>query len=325
MNPLISIVVPVYNTEQYIAETIQSVIDQTYDHWELLLIDDGSTDGSAAIMKSFAENDPRIHYFHKENGGQASARNDGIKKSKGAYVGFLDADDLWLKNKLTQQIKELETYQPDFLYGLGYYYYPERDPQLETYDWISGERSGLDFFKVLYHSCAVNTNTVLVKRELFEAVGYFDESQHLRGTEDWDLWMRIAKTVDKIYGSPLRLVYYRIHEGGIHLQHTRMLIGKIAIYDKYERDYVIPKLMRKREYRYHYRELFNHLHKDGRSDEIKSFFNEFAKKDRAGFGTFMQRIIFPFVSKSTFIWMSNKLIYRVAYRLEKVTYKLFLK
>lgn len=325
MSPLISIVIPVYNTEQYIAETIQSVIDQTYENWELLLVDDGSTDGSATIIKSFAENDSRIHYFYKENGGQASARNEGIKKSKGTYVGFLDADDLWLKNKLAQQIKELGIYQPDFLYGLGYYYYPEKEPQLETYDWINGERSGLDFFKELYHSCAVNTNTVLVKRELFDSVGYFDENQHLRGTEDWDLWMRIAKTVDKVYGSPLRLVYYRIHEGGIHLQHTRMLIGKIAIYDKYERDHIIPKLMRKREYRYHYRELFNHLYKDGRTNEIKSFFSEFVKKDRAGFGTFIQRIIFPFVSKPTFVWISNKLIYRVAYRIEKITYKLYLK
>ncbi len=205
MIPLISIVVPVYNASEFLTETVESVLKQSYEKWELHLVNDGSTDDSASIMETLQKRDDRIHIHHKENGGQASARNFGIDQSNGTYISFLDADDLWLKHKLTEQIKELSTHNPDFLYGLGYYYYPERDPQLETYEWISGKMTGNEFFKALYHSCAVNTNTVLVKESLFQSVGYFDESETLRGTEDWDLWMRIVKKAQRF--SPHRIEY----------------------------------------------------------------------------------------------------------------------
>ena len=168
-------------------------------------MNDGSTDDSTSIMETLQKRDDRIHIHHKENGGQASARNFGIDQSNGTYISFLDADDLWLKHKLTEQIKELSTHNPDFLYGLGYYYYPERDPQLEIYEWISGKMTGNEFFKALCHYCAVNTNTVLVKESLFQSVGYFDESETLRGTEDWDLWMRIVKKAQRF--SPHRIEY----------------------------------------------------------------------------------------------------------------------
>jgi hypothetical protein len=185
--------------------------------------------------------------------------------------------------------------------------------------------TGDAFFKILYHSCAVNTNTVLVKKSLFETVGYFDESELLRGTEDWDLWLRIAKQSKAIYGAPSRNVYYRIHAGGIHLQHTRMLLGKLNIYQKYDQDPQIPRLMRKREYRYHYRELFNHLFADDRADEIPIYFKQLKRIDPWGFGTFWQNIALAIHSKKRFIWLSNKIIYRVAYRIERLNYALFLK
>lgn len=150
INPLISIIVPVYNTEQFIAETIESVIEQSYSNWELWLIDDGSTDNSAKVIKSIAEKDNRINYVHKENGGQASARNLGIKKANGEYIAFLDSDDLWLKDKLEEQIEILNRLNPDFLYGLGYYFYMDRDDPIEPYNWITGQFTGNEFFDVLF-------------------------------------------------------------------------------------------------------------------------------------------------------------------------------
>lgn len=322
--PTVSIVVPVYNVASYLEETVQSVLDQTWTDWELILVDDGSTDESGEIAKKLAESDSRIQYFHKENGGQASARNYGIKKSQGTYVALLDSDDLWLPEKLATQMEELKEHNPDFLYGLGYYYYPEREDKLEAYEWVSGKMSGKEFFDVLYHSCFVNTNTVLVKRELFDQVGYFDEDQLLRGTEDWDLWMRIAKQVNTVYGSPSRNVYYRIHESGIHLQKCRMLIGKIRIYEKYDGDKTVRKLIRKREYRYVYRELFDNLYKEGRSAEIIDFLNELMSKDPLGFGSIWQRTILPIFTRAQFIRFSNRVIYRIAYRLETFWYRIFL-
>lgn len=323
MNPLISIVVPVYNTEKYIAETIESVIAQTYDNWELLLIDDGSTDSSRKIIESFVEKDSRIKYHYKENGGQASARNLGVKKANGEYIAFLDSDDIWLPKKLEHQIEELIKYKPDFLYGLGYFYYPEKakDEQLVEYDWITGERSGLEFFHQIYLGCIVNTNTVLLKRDIFERIGYFDENEIIRGTEDWDLWMRIALQIPKVYGSPKRNVYYRIHEEGIHLQHARMIRGKITVHKKYHKHPEIKRLKRLRGHRYNYRELLNILPNDRK--ELKQTFKELTRVDPIGFGTFLQRIMFPFLKQKSFLYFSNKFVYRIAYRLEHMTYKIF--
>lgn len=325
MNALISIIVPIYNTEQYLAETIESVLAQTYSNWELVLMDDGSTDGTAYICEHYCKQDARITYHYKTNGGQASARNEGIRIALGEWIAFLDADDLWLPKKLENQLKEFTEKQPDFLYGLGYFYYPEKEEKLVAYDWVTGEISGKAFFQILYTSCTVNTNTVLVKKTLFDTVGYFNEDELLRGTEDWDLWLRIAKGVERVYGSPNRDVYYRIHAQGIHLQQARMLKGKAAIYAKYDSDPSIQRLTKLRQYRYVYRELLNRLWEEKRIQELKKEFEQFAQKDRFGFGTLKQRLLIKWLAPSVFMWVSQKVIYRVAYRLERITYFLFLK
>ncbi|MDX1349627.1 MAG: glycosyltransferase family 2 protein [Putridiphycobacter sp.] len=325
MNELVSIIVPVYNTENFLAETIESVLAQSYSEWELLLIDDGSTDSSADICKKYAKQDERIFYHYKTNGGQASARNLGIKQSNGQWIAFLDSDDLWLPKKLELQFESIQKYQPDFLYGLGYFYHPYKENKLETYDWVTGLTTGSDFFQVLYSSCSVNTNTVLVKKSLFDRVGFFLEDETVRGTEDWEMWMRIAKSVKTIYGSPSREVYYRIHPGGIHFQHAKMLKGKAFIYSLYDTDKAICRQLKLRQYRYTYRELINYLWKEMQSSEIKLQFSELAKKDRIGLGTLTQSVLIKVLPMKAFMWVSQKIIYRIAYRLEQLIYVLFIK
>lgn len=319
---LVSVIVPVYNTAKFLPETIQSVLNQTYDQWELLLVDDGSTDISANVCLEYCKSDLRIKYFYKENGGQASARNLGIKEAHGKFIAFLDSDDLWLPNKLENQIDEWNRTNADFIYGLGFYYYPDQENKLIAYNWVTGKQKGEDFFKTLYHASNVNTNTVFVKRSVFDKVGLFDESNLLRGTEDWDMWMRIAKVVPIVYGSDSRNVYYRIHPGGIHFQYARMFIGKWKIYEKYDSDPNVPHLLRLREYRYVFRELINHLNKEGRHDEISDVFAIFMKKDPWGCGSIIQSICFRLLPLKSFLWVSNKLIYRLSYRLEKIRYRL---
>lgn len=103
--PLVSIVVPVYNAEKFLADTIGSVQAQTYDNWELLLVDDYSTDGSVTLVKKYQKDDKRIKLIRmKQNSGAALSRNAGINGAKGRYLAFLDADDLWVKNKLKKQV-----------------------------------------------------------------------------------------------------------------------------------------------------------------------------------------------------------------------------
>src|SRR5882757_4082321 len=103
--PLVSVIMPAYNAEKYIAEAINSVKQQTYTAWELIVIDDGSTDNTAAIIKKYAGTDNRIMYTYQANGGQGKARNNGLKKATGEYVAFLDADDLWIPEKLNTQVE----------------------------------------------------------------------------------------------------------------------------------------------------------------------------------------------------------------------------
>src|SRR5699024_4081686 len=102
-NPLVSVILPVYNAEDYISDAIQSVLNQTYTDWELIVVDDGSTDQTKKVINPFLEDD-RIRYFYQENGGQGSARNKGIERAKGIYLALLDADDVWKVDKLQSQL-----------------------------------------------------------------------------------------------------------------------------------------------------------------------------------------------------------------------------
>lgn len=101
---LVSIITPCYNAERYIAETIESVLSQTYPRWEMIIVDDGSTDGSAETVRLFLSRDSRIRYFRQDNAGSAAARNTGIRHARGQYIALLDADDLWLPDFLASQI-----------------------------------------------------------------------------------------------------------------------------------------------------------------------------------------------------------------------------
>lgn len=107
MNTLVSIIIPCYNAEKYIAETIQSVINQTYKNWELIVVNDGSTDNSMNIIKEFAANDSRISFIDKKNTGVSDARNKGIVLAKGEFIAFLDADDVWGESNLELKINNL--------------------------------------------------------------------------------------------------------------------------------------------------------------------------------------------------------------------------
>ena len=99
MEPLISVIVPIYNAEQYIDRCIKSILKQTYSNLEVLLIDDGSSDGSSSICKQYELSDNRVHYYHQHNSGVSAARNKGLDIAKGEYIGFCDADD-WIESDM---------------------------------------------------------------------------------------------------------------------------------------------------------------------------------------------------------------------------------
>lgn len=164
VEPLISIIMPAYNAEKYITESVDTVINQTYKNWELIIINDGSTDDTEAIARQYTLTDSRIKLINQENKKLSAARNIGIKAAVGDWVAFLDADDLWVADKLKKQIALINT-KPDIglVFSDGYIF---NDGDLNTdfpYGAASGYFTGVEMYKLLYQGNYVPILSVLVK------------------------------------------------------------------------------------------------------------------------------------------------------------------
>lgn len=171
--PLVSVIIPVYNGEKFLAEAIESVLAQTYRPIEILVIDDGSTDGSAVVAKSFPE---PVHYFYQCTSDVSTTRNTGVKKAMGSFYAFLDADDLWLYDKLALQMKALES-NSDLHIVFGYvshFFSPDLDEI--TKQKISCPTENMPG----YHP-----GTMLVSRDSFLRVGLFDPNLNCGEFLDW--------------------------------------------------------------------------------------------------------------------------------------------
>ena len=219
---LVSVIIPVYNVENYIARTIDSVLNQTYSNFELLIIDDESPDRSIEIALQF--DDPRIKIIHQKNRGLAGARNTGIRHAQGDYLAFLDSDDLWLPEKLAQHVKHLESM-------------PQVGVSFSRSQFIDGQGRALGIYQMpklqditpshlLCRNPIGNGSAPVIRREVFEAICfqdnlhgevedfYFDEN--FRQSEDIECWLRVAaETPWKIEGIGEALTLYRVNGEGL--------------------------------------------------------------------------------------------------------------
>ncbi len=208
----VSVVIPVYNAARFLADTLTSVVGQTYTDYEVLLVDDGSTDDSGVICQRYARTYPdRIRLLRKPNGGPASARNLGIRMAKGQYIAFLDADDLWLPRKLEKQVAYLEAQPADV--GLVYTRAVKFDDEGVWKLPVCYQKpavAGWVYWDLLRCN-PIPSPSALVRKICFDRVGYFDESLDI--IEDHDMWSRIAK-VYRIALLDEILCLYREHHGG---------------------------------------------------------------------------------------------------------------
>jgi glycosyltransferase involved in cell wall biosynthesis len=189
---MISVIIPTYNSERYISECLNSVINQTYSNLEIIVVDDGSTDNTNVIVNSVM--DYRIKYFYKENGGVASARNLGITKSTGLFIAFLDSDDFWHKEKLERQIKLMADY--DFVY-CNHNTIDKNGIEMEYK--LPCPISGRDDIKKAILSSNTITgscSTVFMKKVVLDKVGLFNSN--LRIGEDWEYWAKVVWNEFKI-------------------------------------------------------------------------------------------------------------------------------
>lgn len=186
---LVSVIIPAYNAEQFIAHTLDSVLAQTYAHYEVLVIDDGSQDGTANIVRRYAEKDDRIRLFQQPNSGVAAARNLGIELSNGEFIAPLDADDIWYPGNLEKQIRKFTFSESNI--GLTYVWSVDIDKENNpTGVFRAAHIEGFVYATLLLHDFIANASSVMFRKSCISEVGVY--KTNLEGREDWDFYLRIA-------------------------------------------------------------------------------------------------------------------------------------
>lgn len=224
--PRVSVIIPVYNGEKYISETVNSVIAQTYTDYELILVNDGSKDTTGQILESFSND--RIKVLHIENSGVSNARNIGYAESAGDYIAFLDADDLWLPERLQETVAYLDEHKE---VGLVHTHMAVIDEKSQkTGEVFAGKEGNILEDLLLWNGCCIPApSSILVRREVMEEIDLFDTN--LSTAADQEIFFRIAN-VYKIgmVNQPLGL--YRIHGENMHLNIARMEKEHVYTYKK---------------------------------------------------------------------------------------------
>lgn len=236
MTAHVSIIMPAYNAATHIGAALESVQGQTYQNWELIVVDDGSRDGTGECVRKVAASEPRIQYLHRENGGQSKARNAGIRATHGSLIAFLDADDLWLPEKLARQVEVLDREQADVVFSDAFLFGTDATDVSARFGTITGRYAGDVMFDLLWLQNRIPILTVVARRARLEQVGLFDETfPRPNYHEDHDLWLRLAKAGAVFYGLPDALARYRRHGGAVTAweQSPAMLAAEIGVLERH--------------------------------------------------------------------------------------------
>ena len=205
--PLISVVIPAYNAEQFLDETLESVLSQTYENWECIIVNDGSTDNTESIAKKWCEKDARFRYFYKENSGASDTRNFGIKEARGEYIAFLDADDLYMPNFLEVCIENLVEKDVDLVAPKMLEFWDVQNEVIEDEDKKDYLYSGKEGIALFLHSNRL-TMALLCKKSVMDEVGGF--TWHKKA-EDLHCWLKVLFAGYKIYRLGEYYAYRRTH------------------------------------------------------------------------------------------------------------------
>ena len=226
-NKLASIITPLYNSEKYVDETIESILAQTYKNWELIVVDDNSTDNGPEIVQKYAEKDERIKLIKlNKNQGAAVARNTAIKVAKGSYIAFLDSDDLWTPTKLEEQIQFMEENNYSFTFT--------------AYQQISED--GKKQKKIIEVPSTLSYRQALLKNPIGCLTAVYDAEKLgkiymplIRKRQDYALWLKILKTGVKGHGLNKILAYYRLRKSSVSSNKIDLIKYQWTLYRKIEK------------------------------------------------------------------------------------------
>jgi glycosyltransferase involved in cell wall biosynthesis len=227
---LVSVIMPVHNGGQFVRQAIDSALAQSYPSVEIVVVDDGSTDTTPQVLESFGS---RIVHLRQENSGAAIARNTAIRAARGEYLAFLDADDLWEKDKLTTQLAYFQQHADVDLVASGWRVHAAEEASHVLGD--SAETTTITevdpsirgwIYNELLLLCVLHTTTVVVRRRLVDKIGNFDAQ--LRRGQDYDYWLR-ASRVTPIHRLDAKLSIYRLHTSNNTWKPQRVNYGAIVI------------------------------------------------------------------------------------------------
>lgn len=215
----VSVIIPTYNSAKYVTEAIDSVLAQTYKNYEIIVIDDGSTDNTKELLKSYKK---KIKYIYQENKGQAWARNTGIKKAKGELIAFLDADDVWLAKKLELQVPLFKDKEIGLVYGDIALFGDKTNLKLiHNNDFKRGY-----IFKDLIKDNFICISTTIIRKDVLDMVGLFNSK--IRYVEDLELWLRVVYK-NKIDYTPEKVVKYRVHPGNVSRDYEKQFKTELFV------------------------------------------------------------------------------------------------
>ena len=222
---LVSVIMPAYNCADWIAKSIDSIIAQTYQNWELVVTDDCSTDDTLSVIQRYSQSDSRIRWFKlPKNSGAAAARNKSVDEANGVYLAFLDSDDLWRPEKLEKQIRFMDDNNYDFTctdYG-------KVDEQDNIKDIVIACEKKYDY-NLLLKRCPGNSTIIYNCRSL----GKFHAAD-IKRRNDFVMWLSVIKKAKYIYGLNETLGYHRLREGSISFKKSDLLKYQWIVYRKIE-------------------------------------------------------------------------------------------
>jgi len=298
----VDVIIPAYNAEKFIERTLKSVVSQTHLPEKIIIVDDGSTDETVNIINDFKKNSKvKIDLHQQENRGPNAARNAGLKHSTSEFVAFLDADDIWEKEKLEKQLRIFEKNEFEKL-GLVYTAYDlidENDEKIKQSFLVFKLDPGLrgDVFDKMFDAMKItgSCSGVLIKSACFEKTGFFDET--LKGAEDWDMWIRISQYFEIDYVNEV-LVRVRLHRNNSHNNQIMMAKNMIMFLKKWsgilDENHAARIQLAKKSFDYFFKALF--LFKFKTALKMLKLFDEMLSEKE-------KEIIFTKTKGSTFLFM----------------------
>ncbi|MFO0959090.1 MAG: glycosyltransferase [Isosphaeraceae bacterium] len=224
-SPAISVLMPVYNTERYLDECVNSILNQTFRDFEFLIIDDGSTDGSRAILERYAAHDPRIRLVSRPNTGYVVALNEMLERASGRYIARMDADDVALPDRFRVQIEYLEAHPDAVCVGTSYELIDDRGRVLMAYH-VDGLENDQVQEELLSGNVVLAHPTIMARADLVRDLGGYDES--LMPAEDLDLWLRMGER-GRLAVLPQTMVRYREHAGSVSSRSHELQVERMRL------------------------------------------------------------------------------------------------